>query len=63
MCKHNAWVEEVDGKKVVRLCNDDDGYYMQEFKTEDALNIFIDDLLKARYEAFRADEFKRSYGD
>ena len=46
--KHSAWVE--DG--VVKLANNDDGYYTETFKTRDEVELFVGYLLEKANEAW-----------
>jgi len=49
-CVHHSWSK--DG--AVCLANDEDGYYVTEFNTQDELNIFIGKLNEAARKAFGA---------
>ena len=55
LCQHNVWVE--NGK--VRMANDDDSWYVQEFKTPAGVDVFIALLAAMRDECFA----KREGGD
>ncbi len=49
---HNVWVDENNGKMVVRMCNDDDSWYLEEFETREAVDAFIEKLSMAADAAF-----------
>ena len=42
-CNHDFWIEECKAF----LCNDDDGYYVEEF-TAETLQVFIDKVIEIK---------------
>ena len=57
-CKHDVWIDvgNLDDDRHVFMANDDDPFYIQQFRNSPELLAFVGQLLKAHDEAFGTED-------